>query len=196
MSADHVASRHTPGPVSTPPGIRTFQQAPGDASGYGRDRFGRVAMARRVLPVALGSDVKRGGSGVGGQVVVLDDDAESCRALCEVLTAEGFHALAFTSGETAWSAMESRQIHPDAVVSDIRMPGLDGVAFLRRVRARFPGVPVILVSAFPDDRTWSDALRLGALDVVPKPIRAGLLVRLLHDAARGGQPGSAATQTH
>ena len=122
---------------------------------------------------------------MGGQVVVLDDDAESCRALSELLTAEGFHAHPFASSAMAWSALESRQIQPDAVVSDIRMPGLDGVAFLRRLRARFPGIPVILVSAFPDDRIWSEALRLGAVDVVPKPIRAGLLVGLLHDAERG-----------
>lgn len=133
---------------------------------------------------------------MGGQVVVLDDDAESCRALSELLTAEGFHAFPFASGDSAWSAIESRQVQPDAVVSDIRMPGLDGMAFLRRLQDRFPGIPVILVSAFPDDRTWSDALRLGALDVVPKPIRAGLLVRLLHDAMRGGRGGSGPVETH
>ena len=145
---------------------------------------------------SLCSAAESGGSGVGRQVVVLDDDTESCRALSELLTAEGFHAFPFASGEMAWSAIESRQIQPDAVVSDIRMPGLDGVAFLRRLRARFPEIAVVLVSAFPDDHIWSDALRLGALDVVPKPIRAGLLVRLLHDAVRGGQDGSARTETH
>jgi DNA-binding NtrC family response regulator len=129
-------------------------------------------------------------------VVVLDDDAESCRVLSEILTAEGFHALPFASGDAAWSAIESRRVQPDVVVSDIRMPGLDGVAFLRRLRDRFPGIPVILVSAFPDDRTWSEALRLGALDVVPKPIHAGLLVRLLYDAVREGRERSARMDTH
>ena len=133
---------------------------------------------------------------MGGQVVVLDDDAESCRALSELLTAEGFEALPFASGETAWSAIESRRIHPDAVVSDIRMPGLDGVTLLRRIRASFPALPVVLVSAFPDDRIWSEALRLGALDVVPKPIPAGLLVQMLRDAVRSGGAGPAHSETH
>jgi DNA-binding NtrC family response regulator len=133
---------------------------------------------------------------MGRQVVVLDDDAESCRALSELLTAEGFETLSFASGETVWSAIEDRRIHPDAIVSDIRMPGLDGVALLRRIRARFPGIPVVLMSAFPDDRVWSEALRLGALDVVPKPIRGGLLVQMLRDAVRSGQEGSARTETH
>ena len=133
---------------------------------------------------------------MGGQVVVLDDDAESCRALAELLTTEGFDALPFASGETAWSAIESRRIHPDAIVSDIRMPGLDGVALLRRIRASFPAIPVVLVSAFPDDRVWSEALRLGALDVVPKPIPAGLLVQMLRDAVRSGEGGAARAETH
>lgn len=133
---------------------------------------------------------------MAGQVVVLDDDAESCRALSELLAAEGFEPLPFASGEVAWSAIESRHIRPDAIVSDIRMPGLGGVAFLQRVRAHFPGIPVVLVSAFPDDHVWSDALRLGALDVVPKPIRASVLVPLLHEAVRNGQDGLARTETH
>jgi CheY-like chemotaxis protein len=133
---------------------------------------------------------------MGGQVVVLDDDAESCRALSELLAAEGFETLPFASGAVAWSAIENGGIRPDAIVSDIRMPGLDGVVFLRRVRANFPDIPVVLVSAFPDDKVWSEALRLGALDVVPKPIRAGPLVRLLQDAVRGEQDGSVQTETH
>jgi CheY-like chemotaxis protein len=128
--------------------------------------------------------------------MVLDDDAESCRALSELLTAEGFHTVPYACGDMAWSAIESGQIQPDAIVSDIRMPGLDGVTFLRRLRARFPDIPVVLVSAFPDDRIWSEALRLGALDVVPKPIHAGLLVRLLQDAVRDGRDGLARTETH
>ena len=133
---------------------------------------------------------------MGGQVVVLDDDAESCRVLSELLAAEGFEALSFASGEVAWSAIESRSIQPDAVVSDIRMPSLDGVAFLKRMRTHFPGIPVVLVSAFPDDHVWSEALRLGALDVVPKPIRASLLVPLLREAVRGGQDESGQAETH
>lgn len=133
---------------------------------------------------------------MGGQVVVLDDDAESCRALSELLAAEGFDTVPFASGEAAWSAIETRRIQPDAVVSDIRMSGLDGVAFLRRLRILLPDVPVVLVSAFPDERVWSAALRLGALDVVPKPIRAGPLVELLRHAMHGRQGGAARTETH
>ncbi len=146
--------------------------------------------------LSLSDNAGRERLGMGGQVVVLDDDPESCHALSEVLAAEGFETLPFLSGETAWDVIESRHVRPDAVVSDIRMPGLDGVAFLRRIRSAFPEIPVILVSAFPDERVWSEALRLGALDVVPKPIRADALAQLLRDAMPGAHNGSAQTETH
>jgi CheY-like chemotaxis protein len=66
--------------------------------------------------------------------------------------------------------MASGQVRPDAVVADVRMPDLDGVALLQRIKAHFPAIPVFLVSAFPDEMVWSTGLRAGAADVFPKPI--------------------------
>jgi CheY-like chemotaxis protein len=86
------------------------------------------------------------------KILVVDDDAENCRALTELLTVEGFDPLAFESAEAAWSAMAREEVLPAVVVADVRMPGLDGVALLRRIKARFPAIPVVLVSAFPDEQ--------------------------------------------
>lgn len=122
------------------------------------------------------------------QVVVVDDDSENCHALSELLAAEDFAPLAFEAGDAAWSAMGNAQVPPDAVVIDVRMPGLDGVALLKRIKARFPAIPVILVSAFPDDMLWSEGLRAGAADVFPKPIHGASLVRALRDAMSGSRP--------
>lgn len=124
------------------------------------------------------------------QVLVVDDDAESCRALSELLAAEGFVALAFEGGEAAWRAVTSRQIRPDVAVLDVRMPGLNGVALLRRIKTEFPALPVILVSAFPDEAVWSEALRAGATDVFPKPVHGASLVRALQAACGGRAHGS------
>ena len=121
------------------------------------------------------------------RVLVVDDDAENCRALSELLTVEGFDPVAFESGEAAWAAMEQTTVPPDVVVADVRMPGLDGVALLRRVKKRFPAVPVILVSAFADERVWSEGLRVGATDVFPKPIHGASLVRALREMAGGSR---------
>jgi CheY-like chemotaxis protein len=113
------------------------------------------------------------------RVVVVDDDAENCRALSELLRAEGFEAFSFLSGDEAWSAIESLELQPDVVVSDIRMPGLDGIELLRRLKARFAALPVVLVSAYPDHALWDEALRAGALFMLSKPIRGSALVEIL-----------------
>ncbi|HSB68613.1 MAG TPA: response regulator [Candidatus Methylomirabilis sp.] len=119
------------------------------------------------------------------RILVVDDDAENCRALSELLDAEGFDPLPFDSGEAAWTAMASGTVQADVVIADVRMPGLDGVALLRRIRTRFPAVPVVLVSAFAEEAVWSDSLRAGAADVFPKPIHGTSLVRALRDAVAG-----------
>ncbi len=119
------------------------------------------------------------------RVLVVDDDAENCRVLSELLVAEGFEVLPYGDAETAWSAVAGEWVRPDAVVSDVRMPGLGGVALLRRIKARFPALPVVLVSAFADERIWNDGLRAGAVDVFPKPIHGASLVRTLRNVTEG-----------
>ena len=81
--------------------------------------------------------------------------------------------------EEAWAAIASQQLPPDIVIADVRMPGLDGVALVQRIKARFAAVPVVLVSAFPDEPIWVQGLEAGALDVFPKPIHGASLVRAL-----------------
>lgn len=116
---------------------------------------------------------------MGRRVVVVDDDVENCRTLGELLNVEGFEVFSFPSGEGAWSAIAPGELRPHAVVADIRMPDLDGVGLLRRIKAKFADIPVILVSAFPDEAVWAEALQAGAHDVFPKPIRGPALVRAL-----------------
>ena len=121
------------------------------------------------------------------RVLVVDDDGENCRVLSELLTVEGFDTVAFESAEAAWMAMEQTTVRPDVIIADVRMPGLDGVALLRRVKERFPGLPVILVSAFADEHVWSEGLRVGAADVFPKPIHGASIVRALREVAGGSR---------
>ncbi len=113
------------------------------------------------------------------RVLVVDDDAENCRVLSELLAAEGFDSLPYESGEAAWQALKTREVQPDIVVADMRMPGLDGIALLRRIKADFAAIPVVLVSAFADEAVWAEGLRAGAIDVFPKPIQGTSLVRVL-----------------
>jgi CheY-like chemotaxis protein len=126
---------------------------------------------------------------MGQCIVVVDDDMENCRALSEFLAAEGFDPVWFASGEKAWLALSDRTVRPDAVVADIRMPGMDGLMLLREIKAWCSHIPVFLVSAFADEAVWREGLEAGASDVFPKPIQGGALVRALRDAIIPGIPG-------
>lgn len=122
------------------------------------------------------------------RVMVVEADAENRRALSELLAAEGFEPFPFGRAEIAWWAIVNSEVRPDVVVADVRMPGLDGVALVRRIKARFPALPVVLVSAFADEQAWHEALQAGATDVFPKPIRGASFVRALREAAGTAQP--------
>jgi two-component system nitrogen regulation response regulator GlnG len=122
------------------------------------------------------------GQAMQARVAVVDDDAENCEALSELLRAEGFTVLSFLSADAAWSAIRAGLAVPDAVVADVRMPGIDGVTLLAALKREYPETPVVLVSAFPDESVWREALRLGAAGVFPKPIHGHRLAEALRSA--------------
>ena len=132
-----------------------------------------------------------------GRVLLVEDDPENCRVIGELLAAEGFEIDPFLQAEAAWNALVSLAIQPDVVVADVRMPGLDGVALLRRIRARFDSLPVFLVSAFADEELWSQGLEAGATDVFPKPIHGASLVRAIWRAiGTANSEGDPGGKTH
>jgi two-component system nitrogen regulation response regulator GlnG len=113
-------------------------------------------------------------------VLLVDDDAESCRALAELLSLEDFDPWPFDRVEAAWAVLDRGALDPDVAVVDVRMPGMNGIELLQQIKTRFPALPVLLISAFPDERLWRQGLGAGAADVFPKPIHGPSLVRVLH----------------
>jgi CheY-like chemotaxis protein len=123
------------------------------------------------------------------RVLLVDDDAESCCALAELLRLEDFDPWPFHGAEEAWAIMATGALHPDVAVVDVRMPGMNGVELLQLIKARFPALPVLLISAFPDERLWRQGLGAGAVDVFPKPIHGPSLVRVLHQIVNPSAAG-------
>ncbi|MFZ5894579.1 MAG: sigma-54-dependent transcriptional regulator [Myxococcota bacterium] len=106
-------------------------------------------------------------SQVTGRVLVVDDDAAVAQVLAALLTQAGFDALRAESGEKALALLEQRPV--DVIVSDVRMPGLDGMALLQRVREGWPDVPVILLTAHASVSLAVEAMKAGAHDFIEKP---------------------------
>ena len=112
------------------------------------------------------------------RVLLVDDDADLRDALAQTLSLEGFHVQPHRDGAAALAALE-RDAAIDCLVCDIRMPGLDGMAVLARVRHRDADLPVVLVTGHGDVPLAVKAMRAGAYDFIEKPLSTARLVATL-----------------
>jgi DNA-binding NtrC family response regulator len=128
------------------------------------------------------------------RILVIDDDAIACEFLQEALSRAGYEVDAFTSAKKALREDLSAY---DLLMSDIRMPDMDGLQFLRQVHEKWPDLPVILMTAYGSLETTMEALRLGAWDYISKPfspdqiramVKKVLDVRELQQQRMRGQP--------
>ncbi len=117
-----------------------------------------------------------------GLVLIADDDEAMRQMLAVSLRSEGFEVGECQDGTALLDRLrqaKGEDSEPCLVVTDMRMPGVDGLDVLHWLRRWVPGVPVILITAFGDVRTHQRALELGATRVLDKPFD----LRELHDAA-------------
>ena len=101
------------------------------------------------------------------QVWIVDDDSSIRWVMEKALTRAGLNCRAFESGDAVVDALESDA--PMVVVSDIRMPGMDGIALLSQIKARQPDLPVIITTAHSDLDSAVNAYEEGAFEYLPKP---------------------------
>lgn len=113
-------------------------------------------------------------------VHVVDDDADHLAALCDLIEAGGHRVRGFTSAAQALAAPD----HPDALITDLRMPGMDGFALLEALRARGGDLPVIMLTGHGDVPHAVRAIRMGAEDFLEKPYDAAHLLMVLDRTLR------------
>ena len=104
------------------------------------------------------------------QVLVIDDDEAAREILVELLGRIGFHAFAEADGRAGLEWLAGAAAPPQAVLLDLRMPGLDGFEVLKRYREEGGTAPVIALSAMDEKDAVVKAMRLGASDYLVKPI--------------------------
>ncbi|MFA6107865.1 MAG: sigma-54 dependent transcriptional regulator, partial [Candidatus Latescibacterota bacterium] len=103
------------------------------------------------------------------RVLVVDDDRQMQQLLEKVLVANGYRVS--LAGNGAESLQRLKNDEADIVLSDIRMPGLDGMDLLRQILERHPGTTVIMMTAFGAVDSAVEAMKAGAYDYISKPFK-------------------------
>jgi DNA-binding NtrC family response regulator len=103
-----------------------------------------------------------------GRVLVFDDDADSLQSVTTALRRDGFEVLPFVDPREGLDRLAAEG--GDVVVTDLRMPGLTGMEVLRHVTGSYPGIPVVVLTAYGTVEGAVDAVRAGASDFLVKPV--------------------------
>jgi two-component system response regulator AtoC len=113
-------------------------------------------------------------------ILIAEDERTARNSLAGLLEAEGFRVLMAEDGTEALSVLLSEE--PEAAVLDIRMPGMDGLAVLRRAKDGGSDSALIVMTAHGDSSTAIEAMKLGAFDYVSKPLDFKVLLKQIERA--------------
>jgi two-component system response regulator FixJ len=113
-------------------------------------------------------------------VYVIDDDDAARDALTFLLGASGFPVRGYASAQAFLEALPS--LAAGCVITDVRMPDIDGIELLRRLRSNGIGWPVIVITGHGDVPLAVEAMKLGALDFIEKPYDADALLEAVRSA--------------
>jgi DNA-binding NtrC family response regulator len=114
----------------------------------------------------------------GHKIMVIDNDMEMRELLYNILTKKGYEVISAIGGEQALQLMTKSK--PDLIILDYAMPGMDGLAFLKRLRSFDTELPVIMLTGFGDDQTEHEAKKLGVNEFLRKGVGVDLFIESIN----------------
>ena len=126
--------------------------------------------------VILGELVKR--------ILVVDDEENTRIGLSKLLSQEGFQVESAANGNDALEMLGQHKIN--LVISDINMPDMNGLVFLRELSRKFPSTSVIMITAYGGVESYLEAMNLGAYEYLHKPVRLEELRSVMKKIFNGG----------
>ncbi len=130
-----------------------------------------------------------------GKVYVIDDDEAMRDSLNFLLESAGFGVTLFESAQNFLDSLPDLEF--GCVVSDVRMPGIDGIEMLKRMKAGQSTFPILIMTGHGDVPLAVEAMKLGAVDFLEKPFEDDRLIGMIEAAIRQAEPaarGEAITQ--
>jgi DNA-binding NtrC family response regulator len=123
------------------------------------------------------------------KILVVDDEEGARELFNTILTDEGYEVALAINGEDGISQFKNALF--DLVVTDIKMPGMDGLQLLQEIRKTGSKADVIMVTAYGEVESYLKAMSLGAAEYINKPIRIKELKRIVHKVLteRKARPG-------
>jgi two-component system response regulator (stage 0 sporulation protein F) len=119
------------------------------------------------------------------QILVVDDEENARIGLSKLLVQEGYLVESAASGYEALDYL--RQTRVNLVISDINMPDMGGLAFLKELSRHFPSTNVIMITAYGGVESYLEAMNLGAFEYLHKPVRLNELRSVIRKIFNGGQ---------
>lgn len=116
-------------------------------------------------------------------ILVVDDEENTRLGLSKLLSQEGYIVDLAANGTEALDLLRRQRI--SLVISDINMPGMNGIGFLREISRRFPSTNVIMITAYGGVESYLEAMNLGALEYLHKPVRLDELRSVLKKIFNG-----------
>jgi DNA-binding NtrC family response regulator len=110
----------------------------------------------------------------GQNLLIVDDEDVIRKGMRRILEAEGYHVATSASGRTAIEKIQEQDF--DVVITDLKMPGMDGIEVLKTIKILQPDVPVIIITGYSTVDTAVDAMKSGAFDYIAKPFTSSLII--------------------
>ena len=130
-----------------------------------------------------------------GNILLVDDDPGFLTALTKTLVKHDYTVTDANSAAAALAAIQNQKQAFDVVITDLSMPMISGMAVLNAVKAAFPAVQVIVITAFGDQLTKTNALRDGAFAFIHKPLDSVGFLGLVERAVTAGQQQNRPNET-
>ena len=112
------------------------------------------------------------------RILVVDDEENARIALSKILSREGYDVASAGNGYEALNYLRGKDV--ELIITDINMPEMNGMTFLRELNRNHPSCSVIMITAYGEVESYSEAMNLGAFEYINKPVKLDELNKIIH----------------